>query len=162
MPRANYLISVCLIFLGLAVLVRTVAIAQRACDVLLPPTSCDYRGRGISPIAIGHTGGPAVVSSAEPTASIYARPVVNIPPVINTYPVEESSPDAAAENPPESVTSRAKHHSARDVASEKQKKIVPTHASPRRPHEASSSLIISNRSSQSGLAFQNPWATGGW
>ena len=78
MPRANYSITVCLIFLGLALLVRTVAIAQRACDVLLPPTSCDYWGHAIAPIAIGYTGGPAA-SSLEPTAAIYARPVVNIP-----------------------------------------------------------------------------------
>lgn len=159
MSRANYSITVCLIFLGLAVLVRTVAIAQRACDVLLPPTSCDYRGRAISPIAIGHTGGPVAVSSVEPTASIYVRPVANFPPVINTYPVEESPPGVAAENPPERVTSRAEHQSALDIASEKQKKKVPTHASPRRHLETS---VLNNRSNQRGLAFQSPWATGGW
>jgi hypothetical protein len=157
MPRANYSITVCLIFLGLAVLVRTVAIAQRACDVLLPPTSCDYWGHAIAPIAIGYTG-------VEPTAAIYARPVVNIP-VTNPPSVEGPPPVAAPENPPEGVASRAGHQSVSEVASEKQpKRIAPTNASHRRHHEASSSLNkkYNYRPSQSGLAFQNPWGTAGW
>jgi hypothetical protein len=140
MPRANYSITVCLIFLGLAVLVRTVAIAQRACDVLLPPTSCDYWGHAIAPIAIGYTGGPAASSSVEPTAAIHARPVVNIP-VTNPPSVEDSPPDAAPEDPPEGVASRADHQFLSEVASEKQpKRIAPTNASHRRRHEASSGL----------------------
>ena len=96
MPRSNYPVIVCLILLGLAVLVRTVAIAQRACDVLLPPL-CEYRGS--ADIVIGH--GPAGSSSAKPPEPINVGAAVNMPSILGTPSDEGPSRDVAAPNPRE-------------------------------------------------------------
>ena len=155
MPRANHSITLCLIFLGLAVLVRTVAIAQRACDVLLPPMSCDYRGPAIAAVAIGRTNGSEASYSAEPPATINA-PVVNIPPVVNVPSVEDPPPEAAAENPPEGSASQAKGQAPRQIASETQRKKIARRQALRRYYDASSSQNngYSYRSYRSGFAFQ--------
>jgi hypothetical protein len=69
MPQPNYSIIFCLIFLGLAVLVRTVAIGQRACDLLLPPTSADDPAPALAAVASGpgqgstaRTGAPSGIA----------------------------------------------------------------------------------------------------
>jgi hypothetical protein len=67
MPRPNCSIVVCLIFLGVAVLVRAVAIAQRAYDVLLPPVS----GEGVPAIAAVATG-----DTPDPSVMVNVNPVI--------------------------------------------------------------------------------------
>jgi hypothetical protein len=98
MPRPNYSIILCLIFLGLAVLVRTVVITQHAYAVLLPPV---YDG----------TRGPTAATWESP-ARINAQPV--LPPVVNAPPVEDAPQEVVAESPqtgfalPQSMKSPAK------------------------------------------------------
>jgi hypothetical protein len=72
MPRQNHLLVVCLILVGLAVLVRTVAIGQRAYDVLLPPTSGDDRAPALAAVASGHTAELLTIIDTE----LLAPPVV--------------------------------------------------------------------------------------
>ena len=73
MPRPNHLLIVCLILVGLAVLVRAVAIGPRAYDVLLPPTSGDDRAPALAAVASGHTAEPLAIIDTEPLTP----PVVN-------------------------------------------------------------------------------------
>jgi hypothetical protein len=97
MPRQNYSIIVCLIFLGVAVLVRTVAIAQRAYDVLLPPVSGDDRVPTIIAVTTGHTGEPSVTGNAHSV----------VPSALSAPSVEGSPPNVVGENVPD-VSSQAR------------------------------------------------------
>jgi hypothetical protein len=103
MPQPNYSIIFCLIFLGLAVLVRTVAIGQRAYDLLLPPTLADDPAPALDAVASGHT--------AEPLTKIDTGAVA----VVNAPSFEDTRSDVAAENeaPP------AKPEIPRQIASER-------------------------------------------
>jgi len=82
-PRVNYPIIVCLLGLGLAVLVRTVVIGQRAYDMLLPPTSGDDQAVAVA----------AVTSHTAEIAGTINVPAI-APGVVNT-PLSEDQPRAA-------------------------------------------------------------------
>jgi hypothetical protein len=116
MPRPNHLLIVCLSLVGLAVLVRTVAIGQRAYDVLLPPTSGDDWAPALAAVASGHTAEPLAMIDTEPLA----------PPVVNALLFEGTRPHVTAETPP-SEGSPAKPEIPGQTASEKQK-MGPTQA----------------------------------
>jgi hypothetical protein len=74
MRRQNYSILVCLILLGVAILVRTVAIAQRAYDLLSPPMSSDEplssdeRVPAITAVTIGRAVEPSVTVNVHPVS----------------------------------------------------------------------------------------------
>ena len=114
MPQPNYSIIFCLIFLGLAVLVRTVAIGQRAYDLLLPPTLADDPAPALDAVASGHT--------AEPLTKIDTGAVA----VVNAPSFEDTRPDVAAENPPGEAPP-AKPEIPPQIASERQN-MAPTRA----------------------------------
>src|SRR6516165_3622994 len=82
-PRVNYPIIVCLLGLGLAVLVRTVVIGQRAYDMLLPPTSGDDQAVAVT----------AITSHTTETPGTIDAPAI-APGVVNT-PSSEDQPRAA-------------------------------------------------------------------
>jgi hypothetical protein len=160
MPRPDYSIAVCLILLGLVVLVRTVAIAQHACGVLLPAMSCEYWVPAVATVAIGHADGPTRSSSAEPPAPIVARPVSSVPPVINAPSGENPAPAEAAKNPPEVVAFPAKQQI--QVAPEKKRKKITSIKPLRRQYEGSSSPNngYSYRSNEN--QFKNTWRAVVW
>ena len=136
MPQPNYSIIFCLIFLGLAVLVRTVAIGQRAYDLLLPPTSADDPAPALAAVASGHT--------AEPLTKIDTGAVA----VVNAPSFEDTRSDVAAENeaPP------AKPEIPRQIASESQN-MAPTRAP--RHRKGHSYRYYSSR-------FQHFWGPAVW
>jgi hypothetical protein len=109
MSRPNHLLIVCLILVGLAVLVRTVAIGQRAYDVLLLPTSGDDRAPALAAVASGHTAEPLAIIDTEPLAL----------PVVDALSFEGTRPNVTAEPPGEG--SPAKPEIPGQTASEKQK-----------------------------------------
>ena len=92
-PRVNYPIIVCLLGLGLAVLVRTVVIGQRAYDMLLPLTSGDDQAVAVT----------AITSHTTETPGTIDAPAI-APGVVNT-PSSEDQPRAALQQnlpiPPE-------------------------------------------------------------
>jgi hypothetical protein len=97
MPRQNYSI-ICLIFLVVAVLVRTAAIAQRVYDMLSPPLG-DERAPAITAVITDHT--------AEPSLTVNAHPIVAS--VVGASSVEDSPPSVAAENVPDVLKQRPKY-----------------------------------------------------
>ena len=119
MPRPNHLLIACLILVGLAVLVRTVAIGQRAYDALLPPTSGDDRAPALAAVASGHIAEPLAIIDTEPLA----------PPVVNALSFEDTRTNVTAD-PPAGEGSSSKARITGQTASEKQK-MAPAQA-PRR------------------------------
>jgi hypothetical protein len=145
MPRRDCTVTVCLIFLLLMVLVRSVAIAERACGMLLPSTACDYWVPAVA-ADLGHAEGLAASNSVDVPAPVLPR---HIPSVVDAPSGE--APAVAAKNAPEVIASPAKHEI--QIVSEKQRKRI---ASTRRYREASSSL---NR----GYRYRwNTWWPGVW
>jgi len=131
MPRRDHTVTACLIFLLLMVLVRSVAIAQRACGMLLPSTACDYWVPAVA-ADLGHAEGPSASNSVDVPAPVLPR---HIPSVVDAPLGEDSAPAVGAKNAPEVIASPAKHQI--QLASEKHRKRT---ASTRRYREASSSL----------------------
>jgi hypothetical protein len=160
MLRSDYSITVCLIFLGLVIMVRTVAIAQHACGVLRPPRSCDYWMPAVAAVASGHADGPTGSSSAESPAPITARPVISVPSVINAPSGEDLGPAAAAKNPSEVAAFPAQNQI--QVVSEKKRKRMASIKLLRRHYEASSGPknVYSYRSNDS--RFKNTWRAVIW
>ena|SRR3974390_1510514 len=107
MRRQNYSILVCLILLGVAILVRTAAIAQRAYDLLLPPMSGD---EGVSATNAVTTG-----RMAEPSVTVSVQHIVAS--VISTPSVEGPPPNVAIENV--SDVPSAKGHVSQQLAPER-------------------------------------------
>ena len=110
MPRQNYSI-ICLIFLVVAVLVRTAAIAQRVYDMLSPPLG-DERAPAITAVITDHT--------AEPSLTVNAHPIVAS---VGGAPVEHSPPNVAAETIPD-VGSSAKGNVSQQLAPERPHKKI--------------------------------------
>jgi hypothetical protein len=115
MPRPNHLLIACLVLLGLAVLIRTVAIGQRAYDIVLSFTSGDD---GAAPARA------ATVSehTEQPLAIIQSKPMA--PPVDNAPLLEDTQPEMALEAQ-QGEGSSAKPEAPRQTASQKQK-VAPT------------------------------------
>ena len=68
MSRTNSLLAASLTVLGLAVLVRVVAISQHAYGLLLPPTSRDDLGPATAAVASGQTDSVLATIDAEAVA----------------------------------------------------------------------------------------------
>jgi hypothetical protein len=74
MPRSSYLLALSLIVLGLAVLIRVVAIGQLAYDVLLLP-SMSGNDPGVAGVAVDtdRTGSVTTAVDAKPVPALAAR-----------------------------------------------------------------------------------------
>jgi hypothetical protein len=160
MPRSDYSITVCLIFLGLVVLVRTVAIAQHACGLLLPLGSCEYWVPPVAAVAIGQPDSPTESSSAESPVSSAPRPVVSVPSVINARSGEYPAPPVAAKNPSELVGLPAQNQI--QVASEKQRKRIAPTKTIQGHYETSSMPKDGYTYRSNGSQFENTWAAAVW
>ncbi len=114
MSGANRLIAICLILLGLTILVRTLAIAERAYAVLSPP-----------PIA-GDNSRPVLAALANPAAP-HDSPIMDAQPVIlpikNPASVEGDPAHGVAGNPSD-AGSPAKGQKPQQVSSEGHRKKV--------------------------------------
>jgi hypothetical protein len=109
MPTPNYLL-ICLILLAGIILVRTVAIAQHAYNVLLlPPTP-------------GEASGPLMAAVASPDTP-NASAIMDAHSVEKPRLVEHHSPDGVAKNAPDADSS-AKHERPPQIASERHQKKV--------------------------------------
>jgi len=107
----------CLILIGVALLVRTVAIGQHAYDMLLPSISISNGGRGLTAAVASSTLGAVAVIDTEPVAA----PVVSAP-TFDGGAVASATPGEGAP---------ANSENLRQNPSEKQK-VVPTRNSHRK------------------------------
>jgi hypothetical protein len=129
MRTPNYLLLTFLIFLGGTILIRTVAIAQHAYNLLLQP-----------PI-------PLEVSRHLINAVISPDPS-HVSTVMDSYPLQKANladqylSETVAESPPDAV-SPAKHHGPPQIASKRLRKKVAL----RRHH----------RFERNGFTFYRPW-----
>jgi hypothetical protein len=127
MTISNHLLIICLILVGVTILVRTVAIAQHAYNVLL-----------LTPVP-GEASGPLMAAVASPNttpASAEAHPVEK-PRLVEHHP-----PDGVAENAPDTGSS-VKRERPPQIASERHRKKVAL----RRQH----------RFNRNGVTFHRPW-----
>jgi hypothetical protein len=129
-PRPNHLLIACLVLLGLAVLIRMVAIGQRVYDFVL--SSGDDGAAPARAAAVSeHREQPLAIIHSEPIAS----------PVVNAPSLEDTPPDMGVEAQ-QGEGSSAKPEVPRQTASEKHK-VAPT-PQPRR-HKGYSYHYFDNR-----------------
>ena len=82
MPRANYALIACFILLGLMVLVRTIAIAQRAYYVFLSPISGLDAASEVAVVRTEQAAQPVAVINTEMAAplGVKLRSIDELPP----------------------------------------------------------------------------------
>jgi len=152
MPRPNYPLAVCLLFLSVIILIRTVAIAQHACGVLVSLKSCEYSVSPVPAVVIGRFATQTESSAVSPVPTAAPPRLISDSPVTNAHSGEYSAPPLVDKKPSELVGSPTQKQLL-----EKQRKRMAS-------AKTLSGQYQSSSRSKSGYTYriENTWGTAVW